>query len=128
VKVKMRSHSERVVVLGASDKQERYAYKAFKMLLENGHTVLPVSTRLTEIEGTVVYPSIKEVPAPIDTVTLYVSADVSTKLINDIVTLQPKRVIFNPGAENQKLAEALGRDGIEAIEACTLVMLRTGQF
>jgi len=124
----MRSHSERVVVLGASDKQERYAYKAFKMLLENGHTVLPVSTRLTEIEGTVVYPSIKEVPAPIDTVTLYVSADVSTKLINDIVTLQPKRVIFNPGAENQKLAEALGRDGIEAIEACTLVMLRTGQF
>ncbi len=116
----MRSHSERVVVLGASDKQERYAYKAFKMLLENGHTVLPVSTRLTEIEGTVVYPSIKEVPAPIDTVTLYVSADVSTKLINDIVTLQPKRVIFNPGAENQKLAEALGRDGLKPLKPVPL--------
>ena len=124
----MKTINERVVILGASDKPARYSYKAFKMLQEAGHEVIPVSPRVKEIESVITCPTLKDVPGPVDTVTMYVSPEISTKLGPDIVTLQPKRVIFNPGSENERLAEILNREGVEVVEACTLVLLKTGQF
>jgi hypothetical protein len=64
----------------------------------------------------------------IDTVTMYVNAALSTKYLQDLIDLKPRRVIFNPGSENPSLEKALVAKGILVEEACTLVLLRTGQF
>lgn len=117
-----------VAILGASEKADRYANKAFHMLREYGHRPVPVSPKLKDLEGIPVVASLLEIKEPIDTLTMYVGAERSEKMIPDILKLKPKRVIFNPGSESSKLQKALEENGIEAIEACTLVMLRTNQF
>ena len=117
-----------VAVIGASDKPDRYSYQAVMLLQEKGHTVFPVHQRIASIEGLSVYPSIKEIKESIDTISMYVAADISTKLADDIVAKHPRRIIFNPGAENPLLNDKLKKAGIQSIEACTLVMLRTNQF
>lgn len=119
---------ERVAILGASDKPARYAHMAFRMLREHGHEVLPVSPNLSSIEGVRVFPKLQDLPGKVDTLTMYVGPDLSTKLADEIVALRPNRVIFNPGAENKSLEERLKKSGIAFEEACTLVLLRTGQF
>lgn len=117
-----------VAVLGASDKADRFSYKAVKMLHEHGHKVYPVHQRVKVIDGMSVFASIKDIPGPIDTLTMYVAADVSDRLTPDILACNPKRIIFNPGAENPQLAAKAAAAGIEVVEDCTLVMLRSGQF
>lgn len=119
---------ETVVVLGATPKEDRYACKAMKMLLEYGHTPVPVNPAFQEVLGIPCHPSIADVAGPIDTVTMYLGEARSTPLIPEILTARPARIIFNPGAENPALAEQARAQGIDVIEACTLVMLRTGQF
>ncbi len=117
-----------VAILGASDNPERYAYKAFKMLQEYGHKPLPVNPTLKELEGTAVVAKLGDIRTPIDTLTMYVGPKISSQLQSEIIALKPKRVIFNPGSENPELEKALQKVGIGVEEACTLVLLRTGQF
>ncbi len=117
-----------VAVIGASDKPDRYSYQALNLLREKGHTVYPVHTRIKTIDGVAVYPSISDIQKPIHTITLYVSADISSSMQEAILSINPKRIIFNPGAENPSLMQATQEKGIVAINACTLVMLRTNQF
>lgn len=117
-----------VAVIGASNKPDRYSYKAVNLLKEKGHIPLPVHVRLKEIDGVAVYSSIDEISERIDTVSMYVSKDVSDRMIDSILAQNPKRIIFNPGAENPALFDKAQKEGIIAINACTLVMLRTGQF
>ena len=122
---------EVVAVLGASSDSSRYSYKAMQMLKEYGHTPVPVHPRETEILGYKVVSEIKELVKQgkrIDTLTMYVNPALSTKYQQDILDLNPKRVIFNPGSENPELEEALTRKGIKVEEACTLVMLRSGTY
>lgn len=119
---------ERVVVLGASPNPERYSYKAVCMLLENGHDVIPVHPMADKIENIQVVAKLSQVSGKVDTLTLYLSADALTPLEQDIIKLNPKRVIFNPGTENQPLMQSLRQHGINVVTACTLVLLRTGQF
>jgi predicted CoA-binding protein len=84
---------------------------------------------LEEIEGIKVNHSLAEITGrKIDTVTLYVNAEVLKKYVADILVLKPVRVIFNPGTESQEIEEEFEKNGIKTLEACTLVMLRTGQF
>jgi predicted CoA-binding protein len=120
--------SQNVAILGASTKPERYAYKAFKMLQEYGHTPFPVTPKNKEIECIKVYPTLAELPSPIDTLTMYVGPQISSRFQDQILELKPKRVIFNPGSENPDLEKALEDAGIHTVEACTLVLLRTRQF
>lgn len=117
-----------VAILGASKNKERYSYLAFKMLQEYGHTPVPVSPKFAELEGFKTYASLNDVKEKVDTLTMYVGPDISAKLTEDIVALNPRRVIFNPGSENQALQKQLSEKGIEVEEACTLVLLRTKQF
>lgn len=119
---------EKVVILGASDNPERYSFKAFHMLREYGHESIPVTPKFTEFEGVQAFPSLRDIHFPVDTLTMYVGPKVSSELAEQIIALKPKRVIFNPGSENPNLAESLEKSGIETEEACTLVLLRTGQF
>lgn len=115
-------------VVGASPKPERYSYKAMQMLKEYGHPVHLVSNKKDPIEGHPVYKKLSEISEPIDTVTMYVGPSNSSQLLDDIVTASPKRVIFNPGAENPVLEKELKKRGIQVEHGCTLVMLRAGQF
>ena len=117
-----------VVVLGASDDPEKYSHKAVVLLKEKGHAVFPVNPSLKTLEGLQVYPSISDVPQVVDTISLYVSPNVSSKIGGDILNKSPRRIIFNPGAENPELEARAKSQGITALNACTLVLLRTNQF
>jgi uncharacterized protein len=117
-----------VAVIGASDKPDRYSYQAVMLLKEKGHAVYPVHQRIKEIEGMKVYPSIKDIEVEIDTVSMYVAADISDKIAGDILSKKPWRIIFNPGAENSELDRQARDRGIKSINACTLIMLNSGKF
>src|ERR1041384_6908903 len=113
-----------VAVVGASNKPDRYSYQAVMLLKEKGHAVYPVHQRIKEIDGMKVYPSIKDIANAMDTVSMYVRADVSSAIADDILAKKPRRIIFNPGAENPQLEVQARAQGIATLNACTLVMLR----
>jgi len=117
-----------VVVLGASNKPNRYSNKAVRMLKRDGYRVLPVHPRFPEVEGVPVFASLDQVHVPVDTLTLYLSPPRLAPLIEAIVALKPGRVIFNPGTESMPLAQRLEEAGIPYHYACTLVMLQSKQF
>ncbi len=117
-----------VAILGASNKPDRYSHKALVFLLEQGHRPYLVHPLLTEIEGFPVYSSLRLIPYPIDTVTVYLSAKNQQAIAEDILQSSCRRIIFNPGAENPELEQQLKKQGKNVLQACTLVMLKTGQF
>jgi predicted CoA-binding protein len=121
---------QRVAILGASHKPERFAFKAFQLLREYGHTPILVNPHSLQknIEGFEVFEKLSELKEKIDTLTMYVGPAISTTLAQEIRAAKPSRVIFNPGSENPELENLLRKDGIEVVEACTLVMLQTQQF
>lgn len=122
------SNSQKVAILGASDKTDRYAYKAFLMLRENGHEVFPVNPRIQTIDKVKVYAALADLKDKIDTLTLYLAEDKLLPMVDDIIKLRPKRVIFNPGTESKILQDKLIEAKINFEEACTLVLLSSGQF
>lgn len=117
-----------VAILGASDDTSRYSNKALHLLAENKHQVFPVHPTLKEIAGHPVYADLTKIPEKIHTLTVYVRPEISSSVKEKIVQLNPTRVIFNPGTENSQLATELEKNGIATENACTLVLLRTGQF
>lgn len=117
-----------VAVLGASTNEERYSFKAVRMLKEHNHRPIPVHPSGHTVDGVATLKSLSDITEPVDTVTCYVNEKISDGEYDRIVSLKPRRVIFNPGAENENLAAKLEAAGIEVVRACTLVMLRTGQF
>lgn len=117
-----------VVVLGASDKRERHSNRAIRLLKSEGYHVIPVHPTLETIEGIPVVHSLREIQEPVDTLSVYLSPDRCRPLIDDIIALRPGRVILNPYTEFDEIKERLTQAGIPFLEACTLVMLSTGQF
>jgi uncharacterized protein len=119
----------KTVIVGATTNQSRYAYLAAQMLTELNHEVVPLGIRKGELFGRQIT-DIREKPSisNVHTITLYIGPQHQPEYYEYLLTLNPKRIIFNPGTENyafEKLAES---KGIETLEACTLVMLRTGQY
>lgn len=98
------------------------------MLKEHNHRPIPVHPAGHAVDGVPGVKSLTDIREPVDTVSCYVNAQISDKEFDRLVSLKPRRVIFNPGAENEDLAARLEKEGIEVVRACTLVMLRTGQF
>ncbi len=125
--IRAAEHS-RVAVLGASPKEDRYSFKAVRMLKEHEHVPVPVHPAGHTVDGVPGLKSLSDITGAVDTLSVYVSAKISDGEFDNILKLKPRRVVFNPGAENTALAEKLRGAGIEAVEACTLVMLRTEQF
>ena len=123
-----REKTETVAVLGASPKPDRYAYRAMQMLRQFGHRAIPVNPAFPEILGDTCYANLADVPDRVDTITMYLGKQRSDPLIDDIIAAKPKRIIMNPGAENDELARKAEAAGIEPIYDCTLVMLQTGSF
>lgn len=124
----MSDAGEIVAVIGASPKLDRYAYRAMLLLAEHGHSAIPINPAFDEILGQKCYRSIADVAEKIDTVTLYLSEARSDPLTDEIIASNPRRIIMNPGAENDALAGKARSRGIEVLYDCTLVMLRSGTF
>jgi len=116
------------VILGASPQKERYSYLAYTTLKEKGLPFVLVNPRYQEIEGHPVVADLHAVGGPVGTVSMYLSPDRQETVADALVNLRPGRVIFNPGSENPGLQARLVEAGIPCLEACTLVLLRTGQF
>lgn len=115
------------LVLGASDNPGRYSYLAVNRLRNLGHPVIAIGKK----PGKVADVDISKDQTPrqdIDTVTLYLNPLHQKMYYDYIVSLKPKRIIFNPGTENDELAVLAQQNGINTLEACTLVMLSTGQY
>ena len=119
----------KTVIIGATPNPSRYAYLAAQTLASHAHEFVPVSIKTGEVLGRCIL-NLKEKPAidEVDTVTMYIGPHNQPEWYNYILSLKPRRVIFNPGSENQEFEQKLEEAGVEAIEACTLVMLRTGQY
>jgi|GEM_PF-70673 len=117
-----------VAIVGASPKPERYSYRAQCMLESHGHSVVPTHPLERTIQGVPAVKSLAEFDGQLDTVTLYVGPARQGAIVEDLVQARPKRVIFNPGTENAESMDVLRNAGVDTIEACTLVMLQTGQF
>ena len=118
---------KKTVVLGASPNPSRYAYRAVQRLSEKGHEAIPIGIKKGEIEGIEIIndrPELEEV----DTVSLYLRPDVQAEYYDYIFSLNPKRIIFNPGTENPDLVIKAANKGIKPELACTLVMLSTDQY
>ncbi|UJF18731.1 CoA-binding protein [Vibrio sp. SS-MA-C1-2] len=128
------STDKTIAILGFSDKPTRYSYKAHQMLLEYGftHQIGITAKKLTEKETIFnhieLVSTIADIQQPIDTLTLYIGIERLTPLIHQILALSPRRIITNPGTENRALINQAREQGIEVVEGCTLVMLRTGGF
>jgi len=118
---------KKTLVLGASENKHRYSNLATNNLVEKGHEVVALGKRTGQIYGVNI--ETEKLPLTgVDTVTLYLNPNNQKQYYDYILSLQPKRVIFNPGTENDELAELLKSKGIKAQEACTLVLLSTGQY
>jgi predicted CoA-binding protein len=118
--------SPSIVILGASDKPDRASNMLLKRLQVRGVEAVPVHPALEMIDGIPVRKNLSEVaPAP-DVLSVYLAAARSSDLEADILTLAPRRVIFNPGAENPALEAKLNAAGIETENACSLVLLSQG--
>ena len=117
-----------VAVLGASPKPDRYSNQAVRLLASFDYRPIPVNPAYDEIEGLPCFPNLTAIDEAVHTITLYLGPARSTPLIDEIVAAKPQRIILNTGAENEELAAAASGAGIEVVEGCTLVMLRTGLF
>ncbi len=118
---------QKVMVLGASPNKHRFSNSCVKSLMRYGYEVVPVGIREGEIAGKPIQlnrPQIKDV----DTITIYLNAKHQEDYYDYIFNLRPRRIIFNPGAENPELMEKARKKDIEAVENCTLIMLNSGDF
>ncbi len=115
------------LVLGASENTERYSNLAIKSLLKHGQKVLAIGAKKGVVNG-IEFSKDRPVLDDVDTVTLYLSRPNQVDYYDYILSLKPRRIIYNPGAENPELEAMASSNGIENLEACTLVLLSTGQY
>ena len=119
--------NKNTLVIGASTNPARYSYLAIHSLRKNGHDVLALAKRKGQVADKIIQTDFPQ-NQQIHTVTLYIGPKRQTEYYNSLIELNPNRVIFNPGTKNVEFMEMLETNGIEVIEACTLVLLNTGQY
>ena len=120
---------KKTVIIGATPDRSRYAYLAAHMLDEYDNEFVPVSIKTGEVLGREILDLRKRPPIDdVDTVTLYIGTRNQPEWYDYILGLKPKRIIFNPGTENRELEQLAEEQGIETVEGCTLVMLRSRQY
>lgn len=123
----MMRQQKKTVVLGASDNPARYSYLAVRKLAAHNHPIIAVGKRAGKV-GDVVIQKDHVMEGGVDTVTLYLNPKNQVEYYDYILNLQPKRIIFNPGTENEELIQKAKDNNIEPFIGCTLVMLSTGQY
>lgn len=120
---------KKTMIVGATTNKGRYAYLAAEMLNDYEHDIVPIGIKKGEVFGEEIL-DIKEKPVikDIDTITLYIGPQHQPEWYDYLISLKPKRIIFNPGTENREFEKKAEEYGIETLQACTLVMLRSNQY
>ena len=118
---------KQTLIIGATPNPARYAYRAATLLKSKGHPIINVGIKNGEVAGVAIEKP-AEIHTEVDTITLYIGPHLQSEYFDYILQTKPKRVIFNPGTENDELQTLLIKNGIEPVEACTLVLLATGQY
>ncbi len=118
---------KKTLVIGASTNPERYAYKAIKRLTENNHEVIALGNKAGKIDHTEIITELDNVE-DIHTITMYIGPKRQSDYFGTIEAIKPKRIILNPGTENEEIIKLAEKNGIEVIQGCTLVMLSTKQY
>jgi predicted CoA-binding protein len=101
---------------------------AFNFLKGKGRKIFPVNQGLKKIDGHPIYPSLVDLPDKVDTLTLYLSPEISAPLANQIITAKPRQVIFNPGTESMITMDLLRKQGLAVVPGCALVILWAAVF
>jgi predicted CoA-binding protein len=117
----------KTLVIGASENPVRYSNLAIERLRQHNHEVVALGLKDGEAHGVKIQKK-KEQFIDIDTITLYLNPSRQKELYDYILSLNPRRIIFNPGTENPELENLAEEKGIETVEACTLVMLSIGNY
>jgi len=119
--------NKKTLVLGASPNPSRYSFKAIHKLLKYGHSIIPMGIKKAEIAGMQIVinrPNYKD----IHTITMYIGTQLQPQYYEYLISLKPKRIIFNPGTENKELMSLCKENKIEVVKHCTLIMLNDGIF
>jgi len=124
----MKQTLKTTLIIGASTNEERYSYKAFYKLRAADHPVYAIGFREGMLEDTSIYTEHQDSWNDIDTITLYLGPARQESYYDYLLTLKPKRIIFNPGTENEGFEKRLRDAGIETEQSCTLVLLATNQY
>jgi predicted CoA-binding protein len=117
----------KTLVIGASENKSRYSYLAMQRLMQHDHEVVAIGKRPGKV-GNITIETNKINWQDIDTITLYLNPLHQKNYYDYFLSLKPRRIIFNPGTENDELAKLAVEQGIQTVEGCTLVMLGTGQY
>ncbi len=118
---------KKTLVIGASTNPTRYSYLAINALKKHRHEVVAVGRKEGEVNGVDIQTGQPEISG-IDTVTLYVNPTHQVEYYDYLIGLKPHRIIFNPGTENPEFMQKASEAGVEVLDACTMVLLSTGQF
>lgn len=118
---------KKTLVLGASDNPSRYSFLAVQKLRRFEHPVVAIGRKNTKVADVLIEKE-KKPFTDVDTVTLYLNPSHQREYYDYILSLKPHRIIFNPGTENDELARLAAQNNIRTMEACTLVLLSTGQY
>lgn len=117
----------KTLILGATTNPARYAYLAANRLVAAGHEIVNIGIKKGAVAGVDIVPP-GDPFTDIHTVTLYIGPKLQTQYYDYLIKTKPKRIIFNPGTENDELAALAKANGIEPVYACTLVLLSTNQY
>lgn len=118
---------KKTLIIGATNNPSRYAFLAANRLTAHGHDIINVGIKQGEVAGVQIEKAVK-IHSDVDTITLYVGPQHQAEYFDYILQTKPKRIIFNPGTENSELESLAEANGIETMDACTLVLLSTGQY
>ena len=110
-----------IAIIGASTDRRKYGNKAVRAFRDGGWTVYPINPKAETIEGLPCYASIRDVPRPIDRVSIYIAPFFGKKLLPDIAATQPGEVFFNPGSEDEELLKKAREAGLNVVQACSIV-------
>lgn len=118
---------KKTLIIGATNNPDRYACLAAQRLVKHGHSIINIGIKAGEVAGVPIEKA-ESVYTDVDTITLYIGPQKQTQYYDYILQTKPRRLIFNPGTENEELALLAKEQGIEPLEACTLVLLSTHQY
>lgn len=120
---------KKTVIIGATTDPSRYAYLAARMLKQYNHEIVPVGIKKGEVFGAQILDIFQKPKVDkVDTVTLYIGPQRQPEWYDFILSMKPKRIIFNPGTENDEFEQMAEKQGVEVVQGCTLVMLRSNQY